>query len=165
MKTCSNCGKSRPLSMFKPDNRTRDRLGYRCSVCIGPDADRHHQKRNARSRVIYSRKRDLLVIARHENLASPHPTLLSYGERRALVVRQFKLKVGCGDCGYNAHPAALHFDHLPGFKKVMDIAAMAKSGVSDDLLLDEMRKCQVVCANCHAIRTTTRALRLNRGVG
>jgi hypothetical protein len=78
---------------------------------------------------------------------------------RRVRLRQFldqtKLESGCVICGYNIHPAALDFDHLPGTNKVTTIAKLF-SGLKEELLLEEIKKCEVVCANCHRVRTATR---------
>jgi formate-dependent nitrite reductase cytochrome c552 subunit len=60
---------------------------------------------------------------------------------------------GCQDCGYRRHAAALQFDHRPDEVKVGNI-----SDWSGDIesMIAEMDKCDVVCANCHAIRTELR---------
>ena len=55
----------------------------------------------------------------------------------------------CADCGGVFPPYVMHFDHRePGEKldKVSSIKRIAKA-------LREAAKCDVVCANCHAIRT------------
>jgi hypothetical protein len=73
--------------------------------------------------------------------------------RRAVAVqiaRDIKMKLGCVDCGYKAHPAALQFDHLG--KKYRNVSSI----VTISRLLAEIEKCEVVCANCHAIRTHQR---------
>ena len=67
---------------------------------------------------------------------------------------RYKMWKGCVDCGYKAHPQALHFDHLRD--KVRDIATMVQRCVSMKKLKDEIRKCEVRCANCHAVITTER---------
>src|SRR5947209_5344172 len=36
-------------------------------------------------------------------------------------IDQYKLVKGCADCGYNLHPAALDFDHLPGSIKLFSL--------------------------------------------
>jgi hypothetical protein len=64
----------------------------------------------------------------------------------------------CVDCG-ESDPVVLEFDHLRD--KKFDIA----SGIHYRpwaLILEEIAKCQVVCANCHRRRTAKRrgALRL-----
>jgi hypothetical protein len=77
------------------------------------------------------------------------------GKRRALVDR-IKLERGCIDCGFHKHPAALHFDHVRG-TKLFNIANAVNrpARFSIEELEAEMDKCEVRCANCHAIRTFT----------
>jgi hypothetical protein len=74
---------------------------------------------------------------------------------RALKIKkfisEFKLKIGCKDCGYNKHHAALDFDHIKGNKSIN--VSHAKSINS---ALKEIEKCEVVCSNCHRIRTYNR---------
>lgn len=73
------------------------------------------------------------------------------------IARQIKLESGCVDCGYDAHVEALEFDHLPGNEKVSDIARLVGlSRTSKSRLLAEIAKCEVVCANCHRVRTARR---------
>lgn len=68
-----------------------------------------------------------------------------------------KLERGCADCGYNAHAVALQFDHLPGFEKSHGISEMVVAGgVTFESLDEEIAKCEVVCANCHSVRTHVR---------
>ncbi len=66
-----------------------------------------------------------------------------------------KMQRGCTDCGYNKHPAALHFDHLPGTEKKVNLAEL-RLRYSVRSMKEEMEKCEVVCANCHAVRTARR---------
>lgn len=72
-------------------------------------------------------------------------------------VDKIKLDAGCADCGYALHPAALDFDHLPGTEKLGNITALVNC--ARDRLMDEMAKCEVVCANCHRIRSSDRLAR------
>ncbi len=66
----------------------------------------------------------------------------------------YKLDQGCAICGYKGHPDALHFDHLPGSDKKYNVGDMATRNWSE--VLAEIEKCQVLCANCHAIETAAR---------
>jgi hypothetical protein len=77
-----------------------------------------------------------------------------YSWKRELI-QSIKLASGCVDCGYKAHPEALHFDHLPQFEKKFGIGAKVH-GKGKDELLAEINKCEVRCANCHAIKTAER---------
>ena len=66
-----------------------------------------------------------------------------------------KLAQGCADCGYNASAYALQFDHVRGDKKA-NVSDLIRSDYKWETVLEEISKCEVVCANCHAIRTKTR---------
>lgn len=74
-------------------------------------------------------------------------------EKRAALAA-YKVEKGCTDCGYNSHPAALEFDHLPGFNKTRTVASMLYS--SWEAIWKEIAKCEIVCSNCHSIRTYER---------
>lgn len=66
------------------------------------------------------------------------------------VIDKIKMDSGCVDCGYREHPAALHFDHIDPKSKRFSIAkGLTRSW---DAILAEIAKCEVRCANCHAIR-------------
>lgn len=66
-----------------------------------------------------------------------------------------KLAHGCADCGYNASAYALQFDHIRGEKKA-NVSDLIRSDYTWSTILEEIDKCEVVCANCHAIRTKSR---------
>ncbi len=58
--------------------------------------------------------------------------------------------VPCMDCGGSFPPYVMDFDHRRGVKKFNVSLAYAKAW--SDVLV-EMKKCDIVCANCHRIRT------------
>src|SRR5260370_37682233 len=61
-------------------------------------------------------------------------------ERRIKIKKEvtaYKLAHGCTDCGYDIHPDALEFDHLPGFEKVKEIGVMIGSGRTRDIIFAE----------------------------
>ena len=66
-------------------------------------------------------------------------------------VDEFKLKKGCACCGYKEHASALDFDHLDPSKKTMSVSRMI--ALNFERLKAEINKCQVLCANCHRIKT------------
>lgn len=83
--------------------------------------------------------------------------------RRALI-EAAKL-AGCADCGIQRpdHPEIFDFDHPPGAEKVgRGVNAFLTKGTLEDLAA-EIAKCEVVCANCHRIRTKQREP-MTRGV-
>ncbi len=73
-------------------------------------------------------------------------------ERRA-VVNRIKTKCGCKKCGYNEHPVALHFNHINPANKIISISHMICNCKPWSMIKEEIRKCEVLCANCHSIHT------------
>lgn len=76
-------------------------------------------------------------------------------ERLRKFVDRYKLYVGCIDCGYKKHAVALQLDHVRG-KKKMAVSSMVSRGASIKSVKEEIRKCEVRCANCHSIVTNER---------
>lgn len=75
-----------------------------------------------------------------------------YATRRALL---WALKSKpCVDCGIQYHPAVMDFDHVRG-KKEFTIGSHLKTFALQKLL-NEIAKCDVVCANCHRARHARR---------
>jgi hypothetical protein len=70
-------------------------------------------------------------------------------------VDRYKLLVGCVDCGYKENAVALQLDHVRG-EKTMAVSTLVSRGVSLARVKEEMRKCDVRCANCHSIVTHER---------
>jgi len=64
--------------------------------------------------------------------------------------------LACADCGHVFPVWVMHWDHLPGYEKVACISDMVRSR-SRISTLAELRKCELVCANCHVVRTISRA--------
>ena len=71
--------------------------------------------------------------------------------RLRAIATAIKLDSGCVDCGYNTYPEALDFDHI-GDDKLCDVSKCH----NEAQLLAEIAKCEVVCANCHRVRTARR---------
>ncbi len=64
----------------------------------------------------------------------------------------------CMDCGGSFLPECMDFDHVRGEKKFA-IGSWGAGGVdcsSNEDLNTEIAKCELVCANCHRIRTKQR---------
>lgn len=70
-------------------------------------------------------------------------------------VNAIKLDRGCADCGYSAHAVALDFDHVNG-DKLTNVASLVGRLAPWPLIEAEIAKCEVVCANCHRVRTVAR---------
>ena len=87
----------------------------------------------------------------------------SYNKSRSLsrkskreFIGMLKTDLGCEDCGYDQHPDALGFDHLPEHEKEYDVSRLISWDKDIEVILNEIAKTEVVCHNCHAIRTARR---------
>ena len=71
--------------------------------------------------------------------------------QRVLMLRIIKQEMGCIDCGYDANPVALEFDHVRGDK----LFNLSTGGAwrSITAVQTELEKCVVRCSNCHHIRS------------
>ena len=63
-------------------------------------------------------------------------------------------RVPCEDCKQRFPPACMDFDHVRG-KKAFTVSDDIAAHTLDELV-EEMEKCDIVCANCHRLRTLRR---------
>jgi len=78
-------------------------------------------------------------------------------KRRAVArayVDEYKSKP-CADCGASWPPVAMDLDHVRD-AKFKSVAMMVSQGYKVELIAIEVAKCDVVCACCHRIRTSSR---------
>jgi hypothetical protein len=62
--------------------------------------------------------------------------------------------VPCMDCGGSFPSCAMDFDHVRGEKK---FGVMNRYGdYKLETLMAEIAKCEIICSNCHRIRTAAR---------
>lgn len=89
---------------------------------------------------------------RQKNLLKVRAKQLKRVKERREYIKKYKNKP-CADCKGIFNPIAMDFDHVNG-KKIFGVARMVS--FSKKRLDDEIAKCEVVCANCHRIRTFKR---------
>lgn len=63
----------------------------------------------------------------------------------------------CEDCGV-AYPSwVMQWDHVRGTKE-FKLSEVTSYNISKERILAEIKKCELVCANCHADRTYRRRM-------
>jgi hypothetical protein len=140
MRVCSRCRKELPVEEF-PLRRKDGAARYsHCREC-----------KAAYQRQWYERNRD-----RHRANAARLRVDL---RRRNLEIVQAAKDVPCADCGIRYPSYVMDFDHVRG-RKLGNISLM-KTYAGSAKLIAEIAKCDVVCANCHRVRSHRRA-RSNR---
>lgn len=134
MKTCSNCKLEKPLTEF--NYKTGRNLQPWCKICSRAESRRHYHS-NKESYLIKQRKRN--AINREE--------INQY-------VNEIKSTTPCTDCGKLYPHYVMDFDHL--HDKKFEIGRFAHCGYSLEIVKEEIKKCELVCSNCHRSRTWIR---------
>ena len=132
--TCSRCGMTRPAAEFSWNREGKAKRDTYCRPC-----------RSAYGKEHYAANR-----ARYIEQARVQKVRVRLERTRYLI--EFFRSHPCVDCG-ETDPVVLEFDHLRD--KLFDIG----SGLIHKtwpMVLAEIAKCEVVCANCHRRRTARR---------
>ncbi len=79
-----------------------------------------------------------------------------YKERNAQFVRNIKSSNPCTDCSDYFHYTAMDFDHISEDKDE-NVSRLVNDGISLKRIEKEINKCELVCSNCHRVRTWKRA--------
>jgi len=128
MKQCGSCKQLKDFSSF---HKKEDSYQSRCKECVRKYHRRHYlANKNRYKNQAYERKiklREIIAI---------------------------KKAVPCKDCGIKYPPYVMDFDHIKG-SKIRAVGRFTNHG-SKKALLAEIEKCEVVCSNCHRIRTHNR---------
>lgn len=132
MKTCSLCKLPKSKGEFNKNQTKPDGLQTKCRDC--------------------SRKHSKGYYAANSNKMKTQ--VAEAGERRIeensakLVGYLLAHPCKCGE----KDPVVLDFDHVVG-KKIANVSHMVSNGSGWNRIEKEIRKCQVLCANCHRRKT------------
>lgn len=129
-KRCSTCKEWKPLTEFNKRSTAPDGHQWSCRDCNKAYHYKNHERHMAQIR-----KRNKRVW-----------------QQNTRFLRDYLLDHPCVDCGEN-DVAVLEFDHLRD--KEQNVTTLVH-GWSWAAILEEIAKCEVVCANCHRRRTFTR---------
>ena len=124
---CNKCKEDKPWDEFYPSARTTPRRQIWCKDCSkryfrekrGPDGKCYGNQ--------YTKK---------------------YRDRNYAITTETKANAGCAHCDED-DPICLEFHHEDRKMKTYDIAQLVNSGCSIEKLRAEIKKCIVLCANCH----------------
>lgn len=71
----------------------------------------------------------------------------------------------CMDCNKTFPRVCMDFDHRPGTEKIADVSILINQSSSISKISKEIEKCDIVCSNCHRIRTGERRKLKKSGAG
>lgn len=105
------------------------------------------------------RAKNRLAVRRYQRsakgLAKAVAERLGKARRNRALTDSIKTIAKCSDCHQNYPPCVMDFDHVRGVK-TRNIGTMVSQGFSLEALYAEIAKCEVVCSNCHRVRTSLR---------
>lgn len=139
--------------IWRENERARDRARTRtysgnCKLC---GADGCVAKGLCRR--CYGRTRMQERRAENPELGKTSPRNLERIKRNGDAIRAAKGRP-CADCSGTFPAECMDLDHVRG-KKLFNLSSSGTR--SHEAVLEEIAKCDVVCANCHRIRTKARA--------
>ena len=135
MRKCGRCGELKPMSQFAWRRKQKGQRDSMCAPCRSAYGREHY---------LANRQKYIDGEARRKRARAEIRTRYLLGYFRTHP---------CADCG-ETDPIVLEFDHL-GEKRFEVTNQFASRNWQE--ILDEMAKCDVVCANCHRRRTASRA--------
>jgi len=131
---CGRCGELKPVDDF---NWRRIERGQRDNLCRPCRAAYHHEH---------------YVANRHRYVDQARVRKQALALERTTYLIEYFASHPCADCG-ETDPTVLEFDHLRDKAFNIGSALPYRNWQS---VLDEIEKCEVVCANCHRRRTMRR---------
>jgi hypothetical protein len=134
LRKCYRCGELKPAEDFSWRRKHKGQRDTFCRPC----------------RSAYGREHYLANKQRYIDQARIQKKALQL-ERTIYLIKHFETHP-CVDCG-ETDPVVLEFDHL---RDKSFAIGQALSKASWQRILDEIQKCEVVCANCHRRRTARR---------
>ena len=158
LRTCKVCELTKEAGEFPKNHHL-----YRHPKCKACRNEYQKKRRKARPELYRAqsaryRRKPAAKLKRIEHLNKPHvkERLRKKGRKEAADgrARIDAFKTGpCVDCGQTFPPCAMDFDHVRG-KKRFGVSKMRNFSIEN--ILEEIAKCDLVCANCHRIRTFER---------
>lgn len=147
LKVCWKCEQPKIPDEYSFKNKAGGIRHNTCKTCVAGYTAAHHQANKEKTKA-QRRKNHRAWRQRRKD------------EMRA-VVDQIKSDP-CMDCGQSFHPWQMQFDHRDPSQKKFNIATAVhwtyQARYSKEAILEEIAKCDLVCANCHADRTHRRSI-------
>lgn len=148
---CTKCNKLKHKSEFHKKN---NKHGIRsiCKDCRATErADRYSQ--NKKQELEYGR------LYKKNNPEKRRETSNKSAAKNLAWFRDFLnfiKDIPCADCGIKYPPCAMDFDHRDPLTKCFNVSEAQSKNY--DVVLAEIVKCDIVCANCHRIRGQERRI-------
>ncbi len=128
-KTCPKCALEKELILFPAKKKSKDGRALWCRAC-------------------FKANWDVRYYENHQHYRNSHNTSRKkIREENARKVFEYLTNIPCINCG-ESDPIVLEFDHRDRSDKIENISNLVTHS-SWKRIESEIRKCDVLCANCH----------------
>lgn len=131
-KKCSMCKSVLPVEHFHLNKAKKDGRAGCCKECQKAVSRKHYE---ANKQAYFDRNQQVR-------------------RRQKERLLEIKSQSPCRDCGQTFHPFIMEFDHLSADDKTFSIGR--RGSKSNKQIQTEIDKCDLLCANCHKLRTFRR---------
>ena len=128
MKICSICKIEKDFQEFHKNSSKKSGYQSYCKAC------RQNHSKNLYANDVNNIRNRLRVIKKRTR------------DNNRIFIQKYKRFCGCKLCGFKV-PVALDFHHLDPTEKDKNVGDLMS--FSTQKLKEEIRKCVVLCANCH----------------
>lgn len=142
-KICSKCGKRKTVTRFS--FKIRGKRQASCKSCQAVYAKKHYALN----------KKSYKTAAKRSHVA--------IRERNRRWIHAQKVGRACMDCEREYPAICMDFDHRAGTDKVATVSQLVLSFAPLATMKKEIEKCDLICSNCHRVRTFKR-LHRKRGL-
>ena len=126
-KTCTICGETKVLDEFNKHAGRKDGLQTRCRSCDQKRARKNYHLKYKKKQIAGNKRRR---------------------EEKRLWLEDYKKGLCCSKCGEDRW-YVLDFHHKDKNSKESSVANLLVNNRSIKVVLKEIEKCDVLCANCH----------------
>jgi len=132
-KLCTKCNNIKDCTEFRFRNKAKNKLSPWCKECFS----KYERKKWNESK----ERRD--SNKNHCNIRKI---------RNSQYIWDYLSAHPCEKCG-ETNQIVLGFHHIDRNNKIMEISILSRGAWSIETIESELKKCQVLCANCHLIVT------------
>lgn len=150
---CASCNQDKPIAAFHTSGRW---IRRKCRACESAAAVARNNSTPARKAA---------HLATTQKWRDRNRSRLRAQQRAKWLAGRFLNDMAkaapCSDCGARLPAVCMDWDHRPDETKLRNVGNMVRAKPS--VIFAEIAKCDLVCANCHRLRTHSREAEVCRG--
>lgn len=149
MKNCANCQNPMPATIVIDGKRRNLCCRRYCLECSPFGVHNTRRVHINKIRVPHSRDYKTMSLAQRKAFNAKHWPVAKQRRREKRIKLVIEAGGKCSRCGYSKNYACLSFHHREPKKKLFTLDTRGLQSRSDSEIKLELRKCDLMCLNCH----------------